>query len=138
MQCRRCSRLLLDLREVPEFRLDLLMQGGTGLAFVAKTVALAPHVGVEVELDVAETRALSELRPHVEQAHEELVARHGATVIDRLIETGLLLGDHPEHADLRARDDAFAQVDWWTPAAVAHSSGRWSAVDALADIDRDG
>ena len=32
-------RLLLDLREVPEFRLDLLMQGGTGLAFVARTVA---------------------------------------------------------------------------------------------------
>jgi putative peptide maturation dehydrogenase len=138
MQCRRCSRLLLDLREVPEFRLDLLMQGGTGVDFVARTLALAPHLGVEVELDADEARALSELRPHVEQSREELIERYGAAVIDRLIETGLLLGDHPEHAELRARDDNYVRVDWWTPAAVAHSFGRWRAVDAQADIDRDG
>jgi len=137
MQCRRCSRLLLDLREVPEFRLDLLMQGGTGLAFVAKTVALAPHLGIEVELGPEEVRVLSDLRPHEEQPRTELVEQHGAAVIDRLLETGLLLGDHPEHAELRARDDAYVRVDWWTPAAVAHSFGRWSEIDAQADIDRD-
>jgi len=138
MQCRRCSRLLLDLREVPEFRLDLLMQGGTGLAFVARTVALAPHLGVEIELGADEARALSELRPRHEQSRDALIEAYGAAVIDHLLETGLLLGDHPEHAELRARDEAFVQVDWWTPAAVAHSFGRWSAVDAQADIDRDG
>jgi putative peptide maturation dehydrogenase len=137
MQCRRCNRLLLDLREVPEFRLDLLMQGGTGLAFVAKTVAMAPHLGIEVELEADEARALSQLRPHHEQPREALAEQYGAAVIDRLLETGLLLGDHLEHAELRARDDAFLQVDWWTPAAVAHSFGRWSAVDAQVDVDRD-
>jgi len=138
MQCRRCSRLLLDLREIPEFRLDLLMQSGTGVAFVARTVALAPHLGVEVELSADEARILSELRPHVGESRDDLSVRYGATLVDRLIETGLLLGDHPQHAELRARDESFAQVDWWTPAAVAHSFGRWSAVDAQADIDRDG
>jgi putative peptide maturation dehydrogenase len=138
MQCHRCSRLLLDLREVPEFRLDLLMQGGTGVAFVARTFALAPHLGVEVALDADEARVLSELRPHAEQSREALIERYGMTVIDRLIETGLLLGDHPAHAEFRIRDDAYVQVDWWTPAAVAHSFGRWRAVDAQADIDRDG
>lgn len=137
MQCRRCSRLLLDLREVPEFRLDLLMQGGTGVAFVARTFALAPHLGVEVELDADEARALSALRPHHEQSRDELAETHGVAVIDRLLETGLLLGDHSEHAELRARDDAFIQVDWWTPAAVAHSFGRWRDVDAQSDVDRD-
>jgi putative peptide maturation dehydrogenase len=138
MQCRRCSRLLLDLREVPEFRLDLLMQGGTGVAFVARTFALAPHLGVEVELDADEARVLSALQPHHEQSRTELVEQHGETVVDRLLESGLLLGDHPKHAELRARDDAFARVDWWTPAAVAHSFGRWREVDAQAAIDRDG
>ena len=138
MQCRRCSRLLLDLREIPEFRLDSLLQGGTGVVFVAKTVALAPHLGVEVELEPQEARVLAELRPHVEQSREELTERYGAAVIDKLMEAGLLLGDHPEHADLRARDDAFVSVDWWTPAAVAHSFGRWREVDAQAAIDRDG
>ena len=138
MQCRRCSRLLLDLREVPEFHLDLLLQGGTGVAFVARTVALAPHLGIEVEVSAEEARVLSGLRPHHEQARSELVALHGGPIIDRLIETGLLLGDHSEHADLRARDEAFVAVDWWTPAAVAHTFGRWHEVDAQADISRDG
>jgi putative peptide maturation dehydrogenase len=130
--------VLLDLREVPEFRLDLLMQGGTGVVFVARTIALAPHLGVEVELDAEQARVLSELRPHSEQAREELIARYGETVIDRLIETGLLLGDHSAHAKLRVRDDAYVQADWWTPAAVAHSFGRWHDVDVQANIDRDG
>jgi putative peptide maturation dehydrogenase len=130
--------LLLDLREVPEFHLDRLMQGGTGLAFVARTVAMAPHLGVEVLLDADEARVLSVLRPHDEQTRDELSAAHGAAVIDRLLEAGLLLGDHLEHAELRARDDAYTGIDWWTPAAVAHSFGRWSDVDAQADSDREG
>jgi hypothetical protein len=95
MHCRRCSRLLLDLREVPEFRLDLLMQGGTGLAFTARTVALAPHLGVESELDDDEARVLCQLRPHQAESHAALVEQYGAAVIDRLLESGLLLGDHP-------------------------------------------
>jgi len=138
MQCRRCSRLLLDLREVSEFRLDLLMQGGTGVAFVARTVALAPHLGVEIELNTDEVRALSELRPHDVRPRRALVQQYGAAAIDRLIDTGLLLGDHPDHAELRVRDEAWANADWWTPAAVAHSFGRWRDVDIQATMDRDG
>ena len=138
MKCRRCSRLLVELREVPEFHLDRLFEGGTGVEFVARTIALAPHLGVEVELDAVETRVLSELRPHNGEDYSELVGRYGAATIDRLVETGLLLGDHPEHAELRARDEAFARVDWWTPAAVAHSFGRWRDVDAQADGEQEG
>lgn len=129
---RRCRHLLLEPRETLEFDLDSLLAGGDGLAASRQWVALAPHLDGEVVVDAAELAVLGDCDVGVWREAAGVMARHPREVVERLLAQGLLVGDHDDHADLRAREQALRDSHWWSPAAVAWSFARWQAVDALA------
>jgi hypothetical protein len=54
MRIRRCAVLYLEPREEVAFDLDGLLSGGDGLHRTPRWLALAPHLGEEVEVDAAE------------------------------------------------------------------------------------
>ena len=53
MQVRRCKVLYLEPREDVGFDLDALLAGGTGLQRERRWVALAPHLGHEIDVENA-------------------------------------------------------------------------------------
>lgn len=133
----RPNHLIVQRRDRPEFSLDDLLQGGAGVLAVAEWVALAPHLSREVLVDLADLAVLDAMPAQaVERA--TLEDRFTAERIARLVDEGLLIGDHAEHAQLRACDQALRDTAWWTPAAVAHAFGRWQGMDIAANEARDG
>ena len=133
----RPLHLLVQRRDRPEFSLQDLLQGGAGLHHEPEWLALAPHLGEPVSLALAELEVLDAVgHAPVEQA--ELCARFAPAAVERLVETGLLIGDHDAHADLRERERVLRSLPWWTPALVAHRFGRWHGVDVAADETRQG
>lgn len=133
----RPSHLIVQRRDRPEFCLDDLLQGGAGVLSVAEWVALAPHLSREVLLDLTDLAVLDAM-PAQAVPRAELEARFPAGSIARLVDEGLLIGDHAEHEALRAREQALRDTAWWTPAAVAHAFGRWQGMDIAANEARDG
>ena len=133
----RPNHLLLQRRDRPEFSLNDLLQGGAGVLAVSEWVALAPHLSREVLLDLADLEVLDAMPAHA-IPRETLEDRFPTERIARLVDEGLLIGDHPEHAVLRERDQALRETAWWTPAAVAHAFGRWEGMDIAANEARDG
>lgn len=138
MQLKRPNVLLIQRRERPEFSLESLLSGGAGVVNRDEWLALAPHIGVEVVLQLEDLSVLDSLRENGSTTREELEGRFGEPRITPLIEAGLLIGDHPQHADFRARDQMLRDTAWWAPAAVAHSFGRWQGVDVAVDESRNG
>jgi putative peptide maturation dehydrogenase len=98
-------------------------------------IALAPHLGEEVELQPGDLPVFEALDDANGVEREALVNRFGESRVERLVSSGLLLGDHAAHAGLRARDQALRDIDWWPPAALAQSFGRWSGVDVAAHAE---
>lgn len=133
MQLKRPNILLIQRRERPEFSLESLLSGGAGVVINSEWLALAPHIGLEVVIELADLAVLDAVLPDSATAREELAARFGEERIGPLIQSGLLIGDHPEHEKFRARELALRQTSWWAPAAVAHSFGRWQGIDIAAE-----
>ena len=138
MQLKRPNILLIQHREHPEFSLEDLLSGGAGVLTRNEWLALAPHVGREVVLELEYLAVFDALSSEVPTARAELTAQFGEARIAALIGSGLLIGDHPEHQALRSREQALGETAWWAPAAVAHSFGRWQDVDVAANELRDG
>ena len=63
MQVRRCAVLYIEPREEISFDLGVLMSGGDGLRRERRWLALAPHVGAEIEIDEVERELLGALSP---------------------------------------------------------------------------
>lgn len=138
MLIKRPALLSVELRDSPEFSLQSLASGGDGLAVEGRWFAQAPHLGVEVAVDLEDLRLL-EVVPTGEAVEAAgLVAAFGNERVTRMVATGLLIGDHDEHAELRRSDDSLRATAWWGPAAVVQSFGRWDKVDVSADESRDG
>ena len=136
MLLRRPNLFFLQCRERPAFRLEDLLEGGSGVVAHDEWLALAPHLGREVALEDGDVGVFAAVTPGQARSHEELSLRFGTARIDRLVDAGLLIGDHPEHEDLRTREQALDAVDWWGPAALAQVFGRWQDVDVAADAPR--
>lgn len=136
MLLRRPTLFFLQCRERPEFRLDDLLDGGSGVVRRDEWLALAPHLESEVVLEAGDVAVFSAVTPGQARSHAELSAEFGRERIDRLVASGLLIGDHPEHAGLRERERTLGEVDWWGPAALAQVFGRWQDVDVAADPPR--
>jgi putative peptide maturation dehydrogenase len=62
-----------------------------------------------------------------------LEARVDPTALARLVDAGVLIGDHAAHDGLRGRDADLERAAWWTPAAIAQVFGRWQHEDVAAD-----
>jgi len=97
MQVRRCKVLYLEPREDVGFDLDALLAGGTGLQRDRRWVALAPHLGHEIDVDTAERELLGALSPE-EWIDTRTLDADDAATCKRLLQHGLLVGTGKRHA----------------------------------------
>ena len=128
MRIRRCAVLFLEPREQTRFDLGVLLGGGDGLHRDRRWLALAPHLGVEVEVDSVEREFLGQVSPN------QWIDGDGAadaSTLARLLAEGLLVSDDPAHARMRARDEALRGTYWHPLAATLHAFTRWSGVDTV-------
>jgi putative peptide maturation dehydrogenase len=135
---RRCAVLMIEPRE--RLRLDVasLLSGENALASEMSIVALAPHLGAEIEIDAAELAVLMQIGETPWLAIDKLAAKIPLDIAARLIEKGVLIGDGEAHAALRERDDAIRESHWRPLSAVSHYFSRWrdSGLDEDARFTR--
>ncbi|MDR7135596.1 putative peptide maturation dehydrogenase [Lysobacter niastensis] len=137
MQVRRCAVLYMEPREEVSFDLAVLLAGGDGLRRERRWLALAPHVGDEVEVDEVEREFLGALSPS-QWVEAATLTGHPAQTIDRLLKEGLLIADGKRHSAMRARDEALRGTYWHPLAATLHAFTRWSEVDAVQNMKDSG
>ena len=131
MKLLRPNYLVFEPRESPELALRQLVSASPDEGAV-RWIALAPHLGSEREVDAGDLAVFAALPPGALVDEDALALRFGAQRVARLVEEGLLLGEHAGHADWRQRDARLRQAGWWGPAALAQVFGRWDAVDVSA------
>lgn len=133
MRVRRCKVLYLEPRESVVFDLDSLLSGGDGLRRETVWLALAPHLGNEVEVDHADRELLGELSAEVWVDSRGLHPEQ-QPALKNLLRSGLVLADGKRHAAHRQRDEALREVYWHPLAATMHAFGRWEAADAVQSM----
>lgn len=130
MNLKRPALLMIQREDPPALSMQQLLSGDDA---ASGWRALAPHLGREVALQLADLAVFDGMALDEWVDADALAARFGAERVRFLVDAGLLIGDHAAHAVLLARDNTLAQTGWWAPAAVAHSFGRWQGVD----VDRE-
>jgi putative peptide maturation dehydrogenase len=137
MRIRRCAVVLLEPREDTRFDLDALLAGGDGLRRERRWVALAPHLGEEVDVDAGERELLGALSPS-DWVDARMLAAHPPTAVKRLLQQGLLIGSTKPHAAHRARDERLGDSYWHPLAATLHAFTRWRDADAVQSMKDSG
>jgi putative peptide maturation dehydrogenase len=130
MRIRRCAVLYLEPREEFAFDLDGLLSGGDGLRRTPRWLALAPHLGEEIEVDAAERELLGALSPG-EWRDSRSLPDDTRAPLRRLLKAGLVIGSTKAHAAMRARDEALRGVYWHPLSATLHAFTRWRDADAV-------
>ena len=138
MRVRRCKVLYLEPREETAFDLQDLLAGGNGVERTIHWMALAPHLGIEIDVDRAECELLATLSAEEWIDKRDLSAQHG-TALKHLLQVGLVIGkDGKRHAAHRQRDDALRDTHWHPLAATLHSFTRWDDIDAVQSMKESG
>jgi putative peptide maturation dehydrogenase len=137
MRVRRCATLYLEPREDTAFDLASLLAGGDGLARTRRWIALAPHLGEEVEVDAAERELLGELSPERWISSNEFPAE-SRPALRRLLKAGLAIGSTRAHATHRERDERLRGAHWHPLAATLHAFTRWDDADAVRNMQDSG
>ena len=137
MKVRRCAVVFVEPREEVGFDLRELLNGGDGLRRDRRWVALAPHLGEEVDVDPDERELLGAVSPS-QWVDARALAVHPPAAVQRLLTEGLLIGDGKRHAAHRARDEALRATYWHPLAATLHAFTRWSGVDAVQNMKDSG
>lgn len=130
MLLRRCSCLLIEPRASLGVNFAALAGGADPLKAVVRWVALAPHLGREVELDPAALALLGAVGPALWIRRAECAQRYGEAVVAQLLAAGLLIGDDDASAPARERDALLRDTHWHPLAAATHVFGRWDGVRA--------
>lgn len=130
MRVRRCKVLYLEPREEAGFDLEILLAGGSGMRRERRWLALAPHLGEEIEVDAAERELLGSLSPD-EWIDSRQLSDGASTTLKGLLKTGLIISDGKRHAALRERDETLRGVHWHPLAATVHAFTRWHDADAV-------
>lgn len=133
MRIRRCAVVYLEPREQAQFDLGVLLAGGDGLQRRRRWLALAPHLGEEVEVDADGRELLGQLSP-AQWVDADAVAPGLRPALARLIAAGLVIADGDDgggHGDARARDERLRGAYWHPLAATLHAFTRWSGVDTV-------
>ncbi len=133
MRVRRCATLYLEPREDTAFDLASLLAGGDGLARTRRWVALAPHLGEEVEVDADERELLGMLSPERWVSSTELPTQ-ARPALRRLLKAGLAIGSTRAHAAQRERDQRLRDAHWHPLAATLHAFTRWDDADAVRNM----
>jgi len=129
MRVRRCAIVMFEPRERLEFNLGLLSTGASGLRTAVDWVALAPHIGEEIDVSAEEVSVLGGVSPSHWIDVEELAASHPADVIAALIAKNLLIS---EGMATDARDRLLRETHWRSTSAVMHYASRWRGIDTEA------
>ncbi|MGH8085963.1 MAG: putative peptide maturation dehydrogenase [Lysobacter sp.] len=137
MHIRRCAVLLLEPREEVGFDLEHLLAGGNGLNRECRWLALAPHLGSDVEVDAVERELLGAVSPS-EWIDARELATCAAAALKRLLRKGLLIGSGKRHAAHRANDERLRTTYWHPLAGVLHAFTRWNGTDAVASMRDNG
>lgn len=135
---RRCAVLMIEPHEQLQLDLEGLLLAGETFTSRMSCLALAPHLGVPVEIDADELLGLVRIGETPWLSQEKLGQLMPFAVAERLLQKGLLMDDSDAHATLRERDDAVREGHWRPLSAVAHYFSRWSdtGVDEDARITR--
>jgi len=126
MRLRRCAMVTIEPRESLEFDLGRLLGGDDGLYMSLKWVAIAPHLGKEIELSAAEVALLGTLSPTNWVERADLAGSHAADTLNALLEKNLLIS---EGGDADVRDRLLRDTHWRSTSAAMHYASRWHAVD---------
>lgn len=132
MLVRRCAVLLMEPRETSEFRFELLLQGGDGVARTRAWYALAPHLDEPVLLDGPTQAWLGTLSAQTWTNVEEGTAE--AEMASGLLGHGLLIAQDDAASAPARRDARLRGVHWHPLAAVMHAFSRWDGVDAVRNM----
>lgn len=130
MRVRRCKVLYLEPREEVGFDLEILLAGGNGMRRERRWLALAPHLGEEIEIDAVERDLLGILSPD-EWVDSRQLSDDDSSALKRLLKNGLVIGAGKHHAALRERDESLRGVHWHPLAATLHAFTRWHDADAV-------
>jgi putative peptide maturation dehydrogenase len=128
MLIRRCAVLFLEPREDLDIDWTSLFAGEGALGATMRWIALAPHLGEEVEVTLPEMAALGGIGFTLWQERADCEARHGAEPVARLLRAGLLIGDDAQDhaiATFRERDETLRSQHWRPLSAAAHVFSRW-------------
>lgn len=137
MRIRRCAVLFVEPREDAGFDLGELLTGGDGIRRERRWLALAPHLGDEIEVSAAERELLGALSP-TQWIDPDTLDAEAAVALPRLIDLGLVVTDAAEHAALRQRDEALRGTYWHPLAATLHAFTRWSGVNTVKNSQDSG
>jgi len=133
MKVRRCAVVFVEPREEVSFDLGELLNGGDGLRRERRWVALAPHLGEEVEVDADERELLGRVSPS-QWVDTRTLAAPAPAALERLLGVGLVISDGKRHAVWRARDEAQRTTYWHPLGATLHAFTRWNKVDAVQNM----
>lgn len=138
MKVRRCMSVFFEPRETTRFDLGSLLSGGNGLVQTRCWYALAPHLAGELAVSEAEMAAVGTYGPEqwVTPGQGEGADTGLDPLLQRLLETGLLISDAPANQDHRDADERYRALHWWPLAAVMHHAARWDGVDSVDSMQR--
>ncbi len=131
MKIRRCAVLFIEPREALKVDWAALFAGGSTLSATMSWVALAPHLGKEVEIDTELVMVLGAIGQTIWLDRQDCESRHGQQAITRLLELGLLVVQDAGAAALapaRRRDELLRSQHWHALSALTHAFGRWEDV----------
>jgi len=132
MWVRRCAVLLTEPRETSEFRFELLLQGGDGVARSRAWYALAPHLDEPVLIDAPAQAWLGTLSAQSWTLVEADTPE--AALAATLLGHGLLIAQDDMDSAPALRDARLRGVHWHPLAAVMHAFSRWDGVDAVRNM----
>lgn len=125
MLLRRCAVLYIEPREDLDIDWSALFSGDGALGASMRWVALAPHLDREIDIDGAELAALGGLGQTLWVERGLAEERYGSDAVAHLLDLGLLIGDAPELANFRERDEMLRSQHWRPLSALAHVFSRW-------------
>lgn len=130
MLLRRCITVFIEPRETRTLDFVALQSGGVPIKASLRWIALAPHLGHEVEIDAAELALIGALGHTLWTERALCEQQHGAAAVARLLAEGIVIGDSPDCAAMRERDAILRAGHWQGVSAFMHMFSRWQGVRA--------
>lgn len=133
---RRCAIVFVEPRNGFDLDLKGLFEGRNAVVARTRWMALAPHIGDEIEIDAAELDALGCIANEEWTSFADVARKVPEPVLERLIGKGLLIADDPASTAFRERDERIRGTHWSPLAAAAHYFSRWSdaGMDGRAEV----
>jgi putative peptide maturation dehydrogenase len=128
VRIRRCAVVMIEPREHIGFDLAGMFAGREAIQAATRWIALAAHLDGEIALDPCDIVTLGRVGP-ARWLHRGALARDvDPAAVDRLLQTGLLIGDGDDPVQMRHRErDQTVRASHWRPlAALHHVHSRWS------------